>query len=87
MDIEMPVMDGITACHRIRELEQTGDIVRRVPLIAVTANARAEQIERMKSESFDDVLTKPFRVPDLLRTVDILVKKFIENGWKSEKSH
>lgn len=87
MDIEMPVMDGITACHRIRELEQTGDIVRRVPLIAVTANARVEQIERMKNEGFDDVLTKPFRVPDLLRTVDMLFKRFIENGWKREKSN
>jgi CheY-like chemotaxis protein len=82
MDIEMPVMDGITACHRICELEHSGDISHRVPLIAVTANARAEQIENMINEGFDDVLTKPFRVPDLLRTVDILLKRFRENGWK-----
>ena len=45
MDLEMPVMDGLTATSRIRELEANGMITRRVPIIAVTANARKEQIE------------------------------------------
>jgi len=44
MDIEMPVMNGVTACHQIRGLEKSGELVRRVPLIAVTANARQEQV-------------------------------------------
>lgn len=44
MDLEMPVMDGLTCAKRIRELEVDGTIVRHVPIIAVTANARAEQI-------------------------------------------
>jgi CheY-like chemotaxis protein len=83
MDIEMPVMNGVTACHRIRALEKSGDLIHRVPLIAVTANARQEQIEQFISEGFDDVLTKPFRVPDLLKMVDALLKKFVENGWRS----
>lgn len=44
MDLEMPVMDGLTCVTRIRELQKSGDVVRHVPIIAVTANARIEQI-------------------------------------------
>lgn len=45
MDLEMPVMDGLTCARTIRDLEIDGTIVRHVPIIAVTANARLEQIE------------------------------------------
>ena len=45
MDLEMPVMDGLACAHRIRELQRNGAIVRHVPIIAVSANARSEQIE------------------------------------------
>lgn len=45
MDLEMPVMDGLTATHHIRGLEANGDVQCHVPIIAVTANARKEQIE------------------------------------------
>ncbi|SLM36137.1 hsp90-like protein [Lasallia pustulata] len=45
MDLEMPVMDGLTCARKIRELQREGKIVRHVPIIAVTANARSEQIE------------------------------------------
>lgn len=50
MDIEMPVMDGITCAQEIRGLEKAGSIRRHVPIIAVTANARTEQI-RMALEA------------------------------------
>ncbi len=45
MDLEMPVMDGLTCARTIRDLEADGTITRHVPIIAVTANARLEQIE------------------------------------------
>jgi len=45
MDQEMPVMDGLTATKRIREMEKDGKFIRHVPVIAVTANARSEQIQ------------------------------------------
>lgn len=45
MDLEMPVMDGLTCARRIRELQGQGTLISHVPLIAVTANARMEQIE------------------------------------------
>ena len=44
MDLEMPIMDGLTATREIRKLEEEGSVVRHVPIIAVTANARTEQI-------------------------------------------
>ena len=46
MDQEMPVVDGLTCTKRIRRLEETGDLISHVPIIAVTANARSEQIDR-----------------------------------------
>lgn len=45
MDQEMPVMDGLTCTKKIRELERDGKLSRHVPIIAVTANARSEQIK------------------------------------------
>jgi CheY-like chemotaxis protein len=44
MDLEMPVMDGIACVKRIRELQAIGRIREHVPVIAVTGNARKDQI-------------------------------------------
>lgn len=49
MDLEMPVMDGMTCARKIRELEREGTIVTHIPIIAVTAYARPEQIESAKA--------------------------------------
>jgi len=46
MDLEMPVMDGITCVRTIRDLQGRGKITGHVPVIAVTANARKDQILR-----------------------------------------
>ena len=47
MDQEMPVMDGLAATKEIRTWEEQGKLVRHVPIIAVTANARVEQIQAL----------------------------------------
>lgn len=44
MDLEMPVMDGLTCVRRIRDLQLEGRIRDHIPVIAVTANARKDQI-------------------------------------------
>jgi PAS domain S-box-containing protein len=49
MDLEMPVMDGMTCARRIRELEREGTINAHIPIIAVTAYARPEQIADAKA--------------------------------------
>lgn len=69
LDWEMPVMNGLECARRIRELEKTGKITKKVPLIAVTANVREEQMEQAIAAGFDTVLQKPFIVAELLRTI------------------
>nr|CEG05214.1 unnamed protein product [Fusarium clavum] len=76
MDLEMPVMDGMTCARRIRELEREGTIVQHIPIIAVTAYARPEQIESAKAAGIDDVISKPFRIPELLPKIEELVGKY-----------
>jgi CheY-like chemotaxis protein len=73
MDQEMPVMDGLTCTRRIRELEREGKIRVHVPIIAVTANARQEQIQTAIDAGMDDVVSKPFRIPDLVPKIEELM--------------
>lgn len=65
MDWEMPVMDGLTCVRRIRELQKEGVVRAHVPVIAVTANVRSEQVEVALKAGMDDVISKPFRIPEL----------------------
>jgi CheY-like chemotaxis protein len=58
-------MDGLTCVRRIRELQQEGVIHGHVPVIAVTANVRSEQVAVALKAGMDDVISKPFRIPEL----------------------
>jgi len=80
MDLEMPIMDGLTCAKTIRELEVDGTIVRHVPIIAVTANARLEQIESAITSGMDDVVSKPFRIPELIPKIEELVSRSPNNS-------
>ncbi|KKY18726.1 putative histidine kinase hhk13p [Diplodia seriata] len=73
MDIEMPVMDGLTCVREIRRLEREGDIADRIRVIAITANARVEQVNTAKHAGMDDVVSKPFRVAELIASIERLV--------------
>jgi len=65
MDIMMPIMDGIMATQKIREIESTGD--RHVPIVAVTANALAGDRENCLAAGVDDYIAKPFTTEMLIR--------------------
>jgi two-component system sensor histidine kinase/response regulator len=67
MDLQMPVMDGLTATRRIRELE---DGARRTPIFALTANAMTGQLERCLEAGMDGFLTKPLQIERLRETVE-----------------
>ncbi len=58
MDLQMPVMDGLTATRCIREYEQQR-ATRRVPIIAITANALVGDDQRCFDAGMDAYLTKP----------------------------
>ncbi|KZF21968.1 hypothetical protein L228DRAFT_238996 [Xylona heveae TC161] len=76
MDLEMPVMDGLTCAKRIRELQSNGSITKHVPIIAVTANTRLEQIDTALAAGMDAVVSKPFRIPELIPKIEELSAKF-----------
>jgi CheY-like chemotaxis protein len=68
MDIQMPVMDGLEATRRIRELARTemeGKRFADLPIIAMTALAMAHDAERTRAAGMNDHLTKPM-APDRL---------------------
>jgi CheY-like chemotaxis protein len=64
MDCQMPKMDGYEASVRIRELEHRLHLSR-VPIVAVTANAMAQDREKCLQAGMDDHLPKPVRSSDL----------------------
>jgi len=73
MDLEMPNMDGLTCVREIRKMQAAGTIRVHVPVIAVTANVRDEHIATAKNSGMDDVVSKPFRIPDLLKQIEALL--------------
>lgn len=87
MDIEMPVQDGLTCTRHIRELERKGMIKGgRIPIIAVSANARMEQILEAKEAGCDDVLVKPYRMPELLEKMRVVVAQVNGNGVEKKEN-
>ncbi|KAH9872635.1 hypothetical protein J1614_005028 [Plenodomus biglobosus] len=69
MDWEMPVMDGLTCVRNIRQLQDEGLVHGHVPVIAVTANVRSEQVEVALKAGMDNLISKPFRIPELYACV------------------
>ena len=67
MDIQMPVMNGHEAARNIRKLEHTRK--RRVPVVAVTANAFLEDIQMSKEAGMDGHLAKPLDIQLLMETM------------------
>lgn len=68
MDCQMPVMDGLTATEKIREFERSTE-KKRVPIVALTANAMKGDREKCIERGMDDFLSKPFRMHELLSII------------------
>ena len=66
MDISMPVMDGRQATRAIRGGEGR---CAKAPIVALTANAMAEEQEAFLSDGMNDILTKPLTRDGLLRVI------------------
>ena len=69
MDCQMPEWDGLTATRAIREREdRTGG--RRLPVVALTANAMVGYAETCRAAGMDDYLTKPVREEELVAALN-----------------
>lgn len=66
MDCHMPEMDGFEATHLIRQQERVWG---HIPIIAMTANAMAEDRSRCLAVGMDDFLSKPVRSQDLAKVL------------------
>ena len=71
MDVQMPIMDGYEATRRIRSAEPSDT---RVPIIAMTANAMAEDERKSLAAGMDAHITKPINPAVLLRTLAVNLK-------------
>ncbi len=68
MDVQMPVMDGLDAARRIRQLEFDRAALR-TPIVAVTAGVFEEQISQCLMSGMDGVLAKPVNLVQLASTL------------------
>lgn len=68
MDCQMPGLDGLEATRRWRDLEKAGGW-HRTPIVALTANAGAEDRQRCLEAGMDDFLAKPVELDALRRCV------------------
>lgn len=69
MDIMMPVMDGLTATQTIRKLERKDAAT--VPILAMTANAFADDAKRSRQAGMNEHLSKPLDIGKVIEAIEI----------------
>jgi len=75
MDRQMPNMDGLEATRRIRIWENSIPGARRIPIIALTADAVQGDREKCLGAGMDDYVTKPIEAEKLFAAIASLVQK------------
>ncbi len=80
MDCQMPVMDGYTATRRWREHESVSGANRRLPIVAMTANAMAGDRQKCLDAGMDDYLAKPVTRGELERCLFHWQQMSLENN-------
>ena len=75
MDVQMPILDGYTATKEIRRLERPRN--KRTPIIAMTAYALANDMEKCLEAGMDDYLSKPIDFSEINR----MIEKYRKLKW------
>jgi signal transduction histidine kinase/ActR/RegA family two-component response regulator len=78
MDCHMPVLDGFDAAREIRR-QEAHDGRRRMPIVAVTASAMAEDLQQCLAAGMDDCVTKPTRPETLRAALELATTKVGDN--------
>ncbi len=77
MDLQMPIMDGFEATKQIRAKDQE------IPIVALTANAMVEDVEKTKQAGMNEHLNKPIDVEKLYETLLKYISQKSEPNLKS----
>jgi CheY-like chemotaxis protein len=65
MDIQMPVMDGYTACREIRKQPE----LRKLPVLALTASVMENDVEKSRAAGMNDHIGKPLNENEVFNTL------------------
>jgi len=84
MDCQMPNMDGMSATKVIRDEERESG--GHIPIVAMTANAFAEDREACLAAGMDDYLAKPVKLADLRAVIERWSKRGATEGKRQEKT-
>jgi len=75
-DCHMPVLDGYALTQRIREAEATTGA--HLPIVALSASALPEQVEKCRRAGVDDFLAKPARLEELKKKIETMVGSVVD---------
>ena len=84
MDVRMPEMDGLEATSKIRALDREDAKI--VPIIAMTANAFDEDVQRSLQVGMNAHLSKPVETQRLYQTLEELIWEYYMKNSKADSS-
>ena len=73
MDVQMPVMNGYESTKAIRALPNPA--LASIPVIAMTANAFAEDVKNAKDAGMNDHIAKPLDIPQMMKTLERILRE------------
>ena len=69
LDINLPDMDGYQVLEQMRAHPQA----KKIPAIAITANAMMNDVERGEKAGFNDYMIKPVKASELLKSMEVII--------------
>jgi len=82
MDIQMPVMDGVAATELIRAEERSQGL-RRVPILALTANAMTYQVDQYMQAGMDGHVSKPIELQRLYSAIEDVLARTADDSSRA----
>ncbi len=70
MDVQMPEMDGVEACKKIREMENNSGSTKKILIIAMTANTSEDERKKYWEAGMNDYISKPFKRKKLVEILN-----------------
>jgi signal transduction histidine kinase len=70
MDVQMPEMDGVEACKKIREMENNSGSTKKILIIAMTANTSEDERKKYWEAGMNDYISKPFKRKKLIEILN-----------------